>query len=82
MKRRQGNVQAKRLSRESDLAQGADAVSLAEGNTVGFVIASIRSDPAWSETLARTEAPCTGTGRSPARSLAHWGDPHREGEEL
>jgi hypothetical protein len=28
------------------------------------------SDPAWSETLACTEAPCTGTGRSPARSLA------------
>jgi hypothetical protein len=37
--------------------------------------------PAWSETLACTEAPCMGTGRSPARSLALWSDPHREGEE-
>ena len=28
------------------------------------------SDPAWSETLARTDTPCTGTGRSPGWSFA------------
>jgi hypothetical protein len=31
------------LSRESDFPQGADAVSLAEGNTGGHVSASVRS---------------------------------------
>jgi hypothetical protein len=31
------------LSRESDFAQGVDAVSHAEGNTVGHVIASVQS---------------------------------------
>jgi hypothetical protein len=31
------------LSRESDFAQGADAVTNAEGKTVGRVIASVRS---------------------------------------
>ena len=69
------------LSRESDKSQGADAVSSSEGNTVGTRHRERAIDPAWSETLACTEAPCTGTGRSPARSLAGRGGPHREGEE-
>ena len=72
------------LSRESDLAWGADAVTYAEGNTGGCGIASVRSDPTWSETLACTEAPCTGTGRTPARPPQQQhqrGGPHREGEE-
>ena len=68
-------------SRVSESLRGADAVSLAEGNTDGVRYREYPSDPAWSETLACTDAPCTGTGRSPARSLAGWGDPHREGEE-
>ena len=39
-------------------------------------------DPAWSETLACTHAPGTGTGRSPARPQALGpSGPHREGEE-
>jgi len=39
-------------------------------------------DPAWSETLACTHAPGTGTGRSPARPQALGPPgPHREGEE-
>jgi hypothetical protein len=54
------------LSRESDKSQGAHGVSLSEGNTAARAIASVRSGPAWSETLACTEAPCAGTGRSPA----------------
>src|SRR5829696_47617 len=40
------------------------------------------ADPAWSETLACTHAPGTGTGRSPARPQALGpSGPHREGEE-
>src|SRR4051794_32740918 len=39
-------------------------------------------DPAWSETLACTHAPGTGTGRSPARPQALGpSGPHRGGEE-
>jgi hypothetical protein len=41
----------------------------------------VRSDPAWSETLARADAPWTGTGRSHARPLVPASGPHREGEE-
>ena len=51
------------LSREIILIPGADGVHYAEGN-IGRVIASA-ADPAWSQTLACTEALCTGTGRSP-----------------
>jgi hypothetical protein len=69
------------LSRESSLFWGADTVRVVEGNTGGCASASVRCDPAWSETLACTEAPCAGTGRSPARPLADWSGPHREGEE-
>jgi hypothetical protein len=68
------------LSRESDIS------GCRRGKSRGRQHGRIRqreypSDPAWSETLACTDALCTGTGRSPARSLARWGDPHREGEE-
>ena len=77
-----GDCAGQPLSCESDFLRGADAVSLVEGTMSGCAIASIRLDPAWSKTLACTDAPCTGTGRSPARSLATlWSDPHREGEE-
>ena len=38
-------------------------------------------DPAGSENLACTHAPCTGTGRSPVWPLAVCKGPHREGEE-
>jgi hypothetical protein len=72
------------LSRESDLARGADAVSYPEGNTDGCAIASICSDPAWSETLACADAPCAGTGRSlarPSQQQQQRGGPHRGGEE-
>jgi hypothetical protein len=38
--------------------------------------------PAWSETLACADAPCTGTGRSRVwPSKRRLGGPHREGEE-
>jgi hypothetical protein len=40
------------------------------------------SGPAWSQTLACVDAPCTGTGRSHVRPLRlDAGGPHREGEE-
>jgi hypothetical protein len=40
-----GECAGQPLSRESDLARGADAVSYAEGNTVGCAIASICLTP-------------------------------------
>lgn len=70
------------LSRESDLARDADAVSLAEGHTGGCAIASTRPisrglRPWHAQTLR-----VTGTGRSPVRPLAiQRGGPHREVEE-
>ena len=39
------------------------------------------SGPAWSETLACADAPCTGTGRSLVWPAARAVGPHREGEE-
>jgi hypothetical protein len=51
------------LSHDRVAILGADAVQLAEGNTEGCVSAH-PDDPAWSETLACTDAPCAGTGRS------------------
>jgi hypothetical protein len=50
------------LSREIVINSGADAVHLTEGKIAGRVIASARG-PAWSETLACTDAPCAGTER-------------------
>ena len=38
-----GECTGQPLSRESDIPQGADAVSVAEGNTDGHVSASVRS---------------------------------------
>jgi hypothetical protein len=70
------------LSREKGEHPGADTVPAVEGNTNGRDIASARFDPAWSQTLACMDAPCTGTGRPrdwPER-LATAG-PHRKGEE-
>jgi hypothetical protein len=49
------------LSRETSHIPGADAFQIAQGNTDGRVNASART-PAWSETLACADAPCTGTG--------------------
>jgi hypothetical protein len=57
------------LSRES-LVPGADAVSSAEGNTIGRAIRERPLDPAWSKNLACAEAPWTGTGRSHVRPMA------------
>jgi hypothetical protein len=51
------------LSRDRNIL-GADAVEIAEGNMVEHANASARGNPAWSETLACADAPCTGTGRS------------------
>ncbi len=69
------------LSHESDLTQGADAVSFAEGNTGGRASARVRPTLRGSRPWHVRTLLCTGTGRSPARSLAYWGGPHREGEE-
>ena len=52
------------LSRDRKLIPGADAVCVAEGHM--YVQERQRKrlgDPAWSKNLARTHAPCTGTGR-------------------
>ena len=68
-------------SREK-FAPGADDVPLSEGNTNRCAIASTPLDPAWSENLACTHTPCTGTGRSagwPVRCFCT--GPHGEGEE-
>ena len=71
------------LSRESDLIPGADAVRMC-GRQHGRARQRERPDgPAWSETLACADAPCTGTGRSHGRPAAVSvpPGPHREGEE-
>ena len=52
------------LSRESHFISGADAVNVG-GRQHGRARHRERPDgPAWSETLACADAPCTGTGRS------------------
>jgi hypothetical protein len=58
------------LSRETVINPGADVVHLTEGKIGGRVICERPSDPAWSETLACTDAPCAGTGRSLDRPWA------------
>ena len=51
------------LSRESRFTRDADAVLGAEGNMDGRDIAKVRTNPAWSETLACAEtARCVGAG--------------------
>jgi hypothetical protein len=52
------------LSREIVINPGADVVHLTEGKIGGRVIASARRTRRGSETLACTDAPCAGTGRS------------------
>ena len=69
------------LSRDSLLILSADAVDKAEGNTTERDIASTPFGSAWSKNLARTHAPCLGTGRSPVWPVAARAGPHREGEE-
>ena len=49
------------LSRESRSTRDADAVLPRKRRTR---YREVRSNPAWSETLACADAPCTGTGRS------------------
>ena len=69
------------LSRERTPNPDADAVPKAEGHARARHRKCV-PDRAWSETLACTEAPCAGTGRSP-----NWPGqqdrpgPHWEGEE-
>ena len=71
------------LSRESfKLVKGADAVSVAEGNTDRPDSASACSTLRGLRTWHVGYALCTGTGRAPARPLQEsWGGPHREDEE-
>jgi hypothetical protein len=69
------------LSRDSLPIPSADAVDKAEGNTTERDIASTPFGSAWSKTLARTHAPCLGTGRSSVWPVAARAGPHREGEE-
>jgi hypothetical protein len=59
-----GGVRAGRLSRESFVVLGAQAVPGAEGNTGRADMA--RHERTWrgQRTLARTQGSCTGTGRS------------------
>jgi hypothetical protein len=60
------------LSRERFKVQGADAVSVVEGNTMQCDIASAALALRGLRPLARLYTPCTGTGRSPAwPSLEH-----------
>jgi len=70
------------LSRESDIPQGADAVSYAEGNTVGHVSASVKPTlrglrPWHVRTLLVREPGDLQLDHLPCQG----GGPHREGEE-
>jgi len=69
-------------SRESDISQGADAVTLAEGNMDGHVIASVRLTlrglrPWHAQTLLVREPGDLQLDHSQHKR----GGPHREGEE-
>jgi hypothetical protein len=76
-----GECAGQPLSRESD-SSGCRRGKL-RGRQHGWARQrECSADPAWSETLACTEALCTGTGRSPARPpVFAKGGPYREGEE-
>ena len=52
------------LNRERPIIPGADTVPNVEGHTHGRATRERPDDPAWSKTLARADAPWTGTGRS------------------
>ena len=79
-----GECTGQPLSRERPIIPGADAVPI-RGRPHGRARHRERpDDPAWSETLACADAPCTGTGRSrgwPAACGMPRSGPHREGEE-
>jgi len=70
------------LSRESDKSQGADGVSLSEGNTVGHASASVqpalRGLRPWHVRKLLVREP----GDLQFDHLHQRGGPHREGEEL
>jgi hypothetical protein len=70
------------LSLENYINRDADA-GAHRGRQHGQARERERLDgPAWSQTLACAEAPCTGTGRSRVWPTAEdAGGPHREGEE-
>jgi hypothetical protein len=69
------------LSHEIFLIQGADVVTYAEGKNDRVRQRECPNGPAWSETLACTDALCLGTGRSPVWPFAVKCGPCREGEE-
>ena len=58
------------LNRERPIIPSADTVPNVEGHTHGRAIRERLDDSAWSQTLACTEASCTGTGRSHGRPAA------------
>ncbi len=69
------------LSPENYMNRDADA-GTHRGRQHGRTRHRERSNgPAWSKTLARADAPCTGTGRSRVWPSVETGGPHREGEE-
>ena len=65
-----GEFTGQPLSRERPIIPGADTVPNVEGHTHRRAIRKRLGDPAWSQTLACAEAPCTGTGRSHGRPAA------------
>jgi hypothetical protein len=71
------------LSRESVIDSGGRRRSLYGRQHRQARYCERSPGPAWSETLACTDAPCTGTGRSQDWPLALLGSdgPQREGEE-
>ena len=58
------------LNRERPIIPDADTVPNVEGDTHGRAKRERPDGPAWSQTLACAEAPCTGTGRSHGRPAA------------
>ncbi len=64
------------LSREMHVNSGVLTIWVSRKATPGMSLREICPDPARSETLARTETPCTGTGGSCARPCQilgpHW----------
>ena len=65
-----GECAGQPLNRERPIIPGADTVPNVEGHTHGRAVCERPDDPAWSQTLARAEASCTGTGRSHGRPAA------------
>jgi hypothetical protein len=65
-----GECTGQPLNRERPIIPSADTVPNVEGHTHGRAIRERLDDSAWSQTLACTEASCTGTGRSHGRPAA------------